>query len=75
MGLADPIGCIIGIAIGPLIIFDDDVNDHDLGRQHTENLLLIQAIACTLTFLPTGLFFKEKPKYFPSNAARTQSKL
>lgn len=40
MGLADPIGCIIGIAIGPFVIFDSDTKDHDLGKQHTENLLL-----------------------------------
>lgn len=32
MGMADPIGCIIGIAIGPFVIFDSDMDDHDLGK-------------------------------------------
>ena len=72
MSLADPIGCIIGMILGPMYVLDSDKDDPETGKLHVNELLMIQAIACTVLYLPLLLFFKERPKHYPSNAARSQ---
>lgn len=72
MSLADPIGCIIGMVLGPIYVLDSDKEDPELGKQHVNDLLMVQAIACTILYAPLLLFFKERPEHYPSNAAREQ---
>ena len=55
--LADPIGCIIGILIGPFYIAEGDEDDPETGKQKVCELIFIQAIICTVMCIPVLVGF------------------
>ena len=69
--LSNPLGCILGFILGSVWVSDADVRDRALGHEHVLDYLKFTAILATIFCVPTVLFFKEKPKYFPSESARS----
>jgi len=69
--LSMPLGCIMGMVIGPFYVSDDDITN-GMGRDHIKTYMLDSAIICTLMSVWTVMFYREKPMHYPSKAA-TQS--
>lgn len=72
--LALPLGCIMGMVLGPMFILDSDKEDVALGVSHIENYMFISATIVSACCVPMLLFFKEKPNHYPSKAAISQNK-
>ena len=70
--MSNPLGCIFGFILGSVWVQDADVNDRNVGHAHVQDYMRFTAIIATLFCVPTVLFFKEKPKEFPSESARSQ---
>lgn len=66
-GLA--IGTIIGLSMASFFIFDDDKNNHAKIRKETENFMLWVSWGTTALCLPMIIFYKQRPRYFPSRSA------
>lgn len=67
--LALPIGCIIGFAIPPIMISDDDLSDNYNARKKMTYYIFFQNCLATVMTLPMLIFAQEKPKTPPSAAA------
>mmetsp|Transcript_11360 Transcript_11360/g.19148 ORF Transcript_11360/g.19148 Transcript_11360/m.19148 type:complete len:448 (-) Transcript_11360:58-1401(-) len=68
--LATPLGCILGLSIGPIFINDQDKADPAAGKAHMNAYMLFTAGLCSLLSLPIVFLMKERPEEFPSEAAR-----
>mmetsp|Transcript_23459 Transcript_23459/g.36141 ORF Transcript_23459/g.36141 Transcript_23459/m.36141 type:complete len:171 (+) Transcript_23459:863-1375(+) len=68
--LSNPLGCIFGLALGPFFVFESDKDDHEAGKEHMRTFMLFCAVVGTLMSIPTLIFFREKPKYYPSKIAK-----
>jgi MFS family permease len=68
--LATPIGCILGMILGPFFVYEDDKEHHELGITHVENYMFISAAIVTALTVPMIIFFKEQPELFPSYTAK-----
>lgn len=64
--LSMPIGCIMGLVIGPFFIPETDKLQPELGRQHVEHYCLVSAFIVSFLSGWLLIFFKEKPRFFPS---------
>jgi hypothetical protein len=40
MSLCDPVGCMIGMVLGPLFVLDTDNENRELGYRHTNDYLM-----------------------------------
>jgi Na+/melibiose symporter-like transporter len=67
--LSNPLGCILGYGLGSLFVFDSDLDDIVVGKEHVRYYLWFSAILITCLNIPILLFFIQKPKEFPSEAA------
>ena len=72
--LADPVGTVLGMVLGPFYVEDADMNDREKGLEDVNQLLFVNAIIVTALCIPILLIFRERPKHFPSQAAKNQSK-
>ena len=54
--LSSPLGAIIGIALSPFFVPDDDKYDLDQAKTDIENLLWVMAIFTTVACTPLILF-------------------
>jgi hypothetical protein len=63
-----PLGDIFGFAITPLFV--DDKDPLPIVKQNVIRYCMWAAIFVTALGMPMVLFFKDKPKYYPSRAAR-----
>jgi fucose permease len=68
--LATPIGCILGMIMGPFFVFESDKLDHDLGITHVRSYMFMTASIVTALTVPIILFYQEKPDSFPSYSAK-----
>lgn len=68
--LSDPLGEIFGYMLGPAYITNEDVKNPEAGKEKVNNLLLMQCYIVTGLCLPMILLMQERPKYFPSAAAK-----
>ena len=71
--LSIPLGCIMGMVLGPVFIPEIDKYQHENGKEDITFYLMISAIACTLLSIWCILFFREKPNKYPSRSAMTRS--
>lgn len=69
--LSNPFGCIMGFSLGGLFISEDDKNNHAQGKKHVMDYLWFMAIVVTCMCVPCILLQKERPKVFPSDAAKS----
>ena len=68
--LATPIGCILGMVLGPFFVSENDKEDHEVGKSNIENYLSICATVATGLTIPLIIFYKEQPEHFPSYSAK-----
>ena len=70
--LANPIGCIMGLVLGPFFILDSDkgLEDKSIGKNHTNGYMVITAIIATAFSAPLFFLIKDQPDKFPSKAAK-----
>lgn len=71
--LSIPFGCIFGLVMGPLFIPDGDKFNHELGRQDMNTYMLVSAFIVTIMNASLIFFYKDKPEFFPSKVARTNT--
>jgi MFS family permease len=71
--LATPLGCIMGMVIGPFFVLDSDKLDNKNGHIHVNNYMFFSAVLVSIFCLPVIIFFKESPDRFPSMAAMNQT--
>jgi len=71
--LSTPIGCIIGMVIGPIFVSEIDKWKPEQGKISIQYYLFISAIICTGLSIWMIFFFKEKPKFYPSKAAMSSN--
>lgn len=64
--LSMPIGCIIGLAMSPLFIFNSDREDKDAGKSHCMYFQLFSAIMITVETVWLLIFFRERPPQYPT---------
>ena len=73
--LSNPVGCILGLVLGPFFIFDSDKDTLDpqfqVGKDHTNYYMVITAIIATVLSAPLFFLAREKPDKFPSKAAKS----
>jgi hypothetical protein len=55
--LATPIGCIMGMVMGPFFIFEEDKENHELGVTHIVHYMSISAYLMTAFTLPLIIFY------------------
>lgn len=55
-----------------MFIKNEDTLDPEKGKDKVNNLLMMQACVCTGMCILMILFMQERPKYFPSQAAKNQ---
>jgi sugar phosphate permease len=68
--LATPIGCILGMIMGPFFVSENDRMDYDLGRKHVIDYMFFTAGFVTVLTVPMLLLYTERPEHFPSSAAK-----
>ena len=56
--------------MGPFFIPDRDKYHHDQGREDVNQYMLVSAVIATTMNLCLILFYKEKPEFYPSKAAK-----
>lgn len=66
--LANPLGCILGMVIAPFFVNNSIMDKNPKG--HVDDLLFTHAMIAAVLNVPTMIFFKERPKMFPSDAAK-----
>ena len=57
--LATPIGCILGMVMGPFFVFESDRDDHVAGKANIRQYLFICASVATILTIPILFFYKE----------------
>lgn len=57
--LAAPIGCILGMVMGPFFVFESDKDDHLNGKINVENYMFICASVATGLTIPILIFYQE----------------
>jgi len=67
--LAGPFGSIIGLALGPFYIYDDDIDNPELGKEHNLSYMIFMGIICTIISLPCLILYREQPLTYPSAIA------
>ena len=78
--LGTPVGCMMGLLLGPQFISEikkvreGSSIDRKEGRLEVDNYLFWHAVIDTMMCVPVILFFVEKPKHFPSLAAKNMGK-
>lgn len=62
--LSNPLGCIIGLVLGPLCVPEIDKNEENenAGRAAVTKYMMIAAILITLMNISTVIAFQEKPQ-------------
>ena len=64
--LSTPVGAIMGMVFGPFYIFDGDATHTEIGEKHNNHYMFVSAIVITAMNVGLLLFYREKPKQFPS---------
>ena len=62
--LATPIGCILGMVLGPFFVSENDKEDHIGGKSNIENYLSICAAVATGLTIPLIIFYKRAARKF-----------
>lgn len=62
VALATPVGCIIGLGLGPAFIKNEDRHNPDNCKRHVGELLRIQGFITMGMCLPMLLFYRQKPQ-------------
>lgn len=78
--LGTPVGCVVGLMVGPNFITETwtsgqiTKSEQTTGRHEVENYVFWHAVIDTVLCLPLIFLFVEKPKFFPSRAAKSMGR-